>query len=668
MATNLLTNSNFDILSIGSGSVRLTNSNVDILSKGSPNIRLSNLNIDILGLNTAIIPPVPFSDITLKDTQTRTFLLQVYRNGQWVDIPVRSVTGRIDKGKAGQMTVVLEDKSDDKYRSHLYEGEKIRAYRGAIGIANVRTWTGFVDAPTTTDEGFISRSVVVTDNLQELNTAILLDGQVFDNYDPMYICASCVQAAIDTQQFIPTDDSGNALTGATTNFGLPTGNQICYFPELYNLDSSLFKLASGQLGSYTSGPFAYASMSVPPASAGLNYLTYTLPNQYLIASMTTILGSTMTLATTTAIPPATGQYVADYYNGIFYFNPADANKTLYVSATYFQSPVWAFAPGTKIFDIVSEIMDKSGCRWGVDANGKFWSKFIDTTVAPKRIFSRNSYINLSLQMNRDRRNIIVVEGWDPNLSQLIVSMAINYTDIVSAPPVGLGKRQYMIVQDQSWKDKNTTNQAAYFAAQQIGRKGKIKSVKIIDDPTIGVEDCVAFIPPFPELTPGDFFYVDSIEWTYEVPQGGGMTANATLSGGSLPGQGIVYLNNVNTNSGITGFVPTNIQPLRNCSLTPPGGAYYSTFSINNGISINFDETYRSYGGLFGQFLQLDIYGSDGSHQTFNPSLTTYGAGGTYSYPIPTGGFLNGILYAFKLTYTDPFGQTAFYRDFSWARL
>ncbi len=627
-------------------------------------------------------PPAPvlFSTITLEDTQTRTFNLQVYRAGNWVDIPVRSANARIDKGKAGQMTVVLDDKPDDVYRSHLYEGEKIRAYRGAIGIPQVRSWTGFVDAPTITDEGEISRSVVVTDNLQELNNAILLDGHVFDNFDPMYVCASVIQNAIDTQQYIPTDDSGSALTDAITNFSTSTGNPICYFPELFNFDGSLFNLASGQLGSYTSGPFAYASISVPLASAGQNYLTYTLPNQYLIASATQILGSTMTLATSSVLPPASGQYVLDSYNGIFYFNNANQGNTLFVSATFFQSPNWAFAPGTKTFDIISSIMDKSGCRWGVDANGKFWSKFIDTTVAPKRIFNRGSYINLSIQLNRDRRNFIVVEGWDPIKSQLIIATAVNQTDISSAPPVGLGKRQYMIIQDQSWKTQSMVNQAAYYAAQQVGRKGKMKSVKIIDDPTINVEDVIGFMPSVPELTPGDLFYVDSIEWDYSVPKGGGMSAHATLSGGSLPGQGLVYINaltanslyaSTSTNSQVQGYAVQNVQPLTDCSLTPAGGSYFSTFSIAIGLTINYSLTTQfnnlvtpdGHGGyiLSHGHAQLEVYGSDESYQKFTGLPNSSGAN---NYSIPMGGFLPNIFYVMKLTYQDCWTNISFYRDFT----
>jgi hypothetical protein len=621
-----------------------------------------NSNWDTIVLLVASGPPPTPVTIPSNNVQTPTFTTQVYRNGNWIDIRTRSASARIDKGKAGQMTLVLDDNANDPQRSHLYEGEKVRAYRGVVGSTSTRSWTGFVDAPTITDEGPISRSVVVTDYLQELNTAILLDGHVFDNYDPMYVCASVIQNTIDTGQYVPTDDANNSLTGATTNFSTSSGNKICYFPELFNLNGSAFTLASGQLGSYTSGPFAYASMSVPIASGNQAYLTYTLPNQYLIASMTQILGSTMTLATSSVIPPASGQYVADYYNGVLYFNTANQGQTLYLSSTFFQSPIWSFAPGTKAFDIISEVMDKSGCRWGVDAYGKFWSKFIDSTTAPKRIFNRASYINLSLQINRDRRNVIVVEGWNPILSQLIVSMAVNYTDIFTPPPSGLGKKQIMIVQDQSWITQSVVNQAAYYAAQQIGRRGKIKTVKIIDDPTINVEDCVAFVPAFPELTPGDFFYVDSIEWTYAIPQGGGITSTATLSGGSLPGQGIVYINTINTNAYLQALGITNIQPIRACSLTPAGGNYYSSFSIAGGLTINFDESYRSYGGLFGAFLNLEVYGSDSSYQKFSLS-SSYQAGGTYSYPISMTNFNPFVFYVFKLSYQDPFGNLGIYRDF-----
>ncbi len=678
MATNLLTNEVVELLSIGSSSthVALTNEVVELLSIGSSSthVSLTNLVVELVGSSF----PVPiFPPIDTTQNQTSSFVMQVYRSGNWVDIPVRSATGRIDKAKAGQMTVVIDDNAEDHYRSHLYEGEKIRAYKGVVASTSVRAWTGFVDAPTITDEGPISRSIIVTDNMQELNTSVLLDGQVFDNLDPMYVCASVIQSAIDTKQYIPTDDSGNLLIDAVTNFS--TGNSICHFPQLFNQDGSLFHLASGQLGSFTSGQFAYASLMVPVASAGQNYITYTLPNQYLIPSATLMIGSTMTLATSTAIPPASGQYVMDAYNGILYFNNADGGRTLYMSATYFSSPNWAFAPGTTTFDMVSEIMDKSGCRWGVDAYGKFFSKFIDTTTAIKRVFNRGEYMNLSIQLNRDRRNVIVVEGWNPILSQLIVAMAVNYTDINSAPPVGLGKRQYMIIQDQSWKTQATVNQAAYYAAQQIGRRGKIKSVKIIDDPTIGIEDCIGFTPAFQELTPGDLFYVDSIEWTYNIPKGGGATMESTLSGGSLPGQGLTYINALTanslhgstmTNSTVQGYALQNIQPLASCSLSPAGGNYYSSFSIASGLTINYSldiaqNTLAVPDGHGGYILthghvKLEVYGSDGTYQLFSPLPNS---SGWNTYNIPMGSFSPKIFYVFKLTNNDVWTDVSIYRDF-----
>jgi len=624
-------------------------------------------------------PPPSTININEKLSQTSSFVMQVFRSGNWVDIPVRSAYGRIDKAKAGQMTVVLNDDQNDKYRSHLYEGEKIRAYKGVAGQPTVRAWTGFVDAPTITDEGEISRSVIVTDNMQELNTSVLLDGHIFDNLDPMFVCASVVQNAIDTKQYVPTDDSGNLLTDAITGFSTSAGNPLCYFPELFNQDGSPFVLASGQLGSYTSGQFAYASLMVPVASVGQNYLTYTLPNQYLIPSATLMIGSTMTLATSNVIPPASGQYVADYYNGVLYFNNANGGNTLYLSATYYQSPLWAFAPGTTSFDILSAIMDKSGCRWGVDTSGKFWSKFIDSTTAIKRVFNRGEYMNLAIQLNRDRRNVIVVEGWNPLQNQLIIALAVNYTDINSAPPVGLGKRQYMIIQDQSWKTQDAVNQAAYYASQQVGRRGKIKSVKIIDDPNINVEDCIGFTPAFQEVTPGDLFYVDSIEWHYEIPKGGGATINATLSGGSLPGQGLTFINALTanslygstmTNSTVQGYAFQDVQPVASCSLTPPGGNYYSSFSIASGLTINYSlnisqnslVTPDGHGGfiLTHGRVKLEVYGSDGTYQLFTGLPNASGAN---TYSIPMGAFSPNVFYTLKMTNNDVWTDISIYRDF-----
>lgn len=600
--------------------------------------------------------------------QIRTFTMQVYRSGNWVNIPVQSADGKIQKGQAGVLTANIKDNPKDAYRSQLYEGEKIRAYRGVVGNTQARCWTGYVDAPTVTDNQEVSRSFAVTDYVKELADAYLLQGMIFDNVDPMLACATVMQHALDTFQIVLTDDNNNALT-STAGYNSPSGNQICYFPTLYNPDGSDFVMASGQLGSYTSGPFPYASLSVPIASGAQGYTTYTLPNQYLIASMTSLLG--FTIATGSSIPPASGSAVIDYFNGIIYFNPADSGKILYASSTYFASPLWAYAQGTRIMDVISEIMDKSGCRWGVDQWGKFWAQYIDTTVAPTRLFTRGEYVELSVQTNRDRRNVIVCQGWNDVLSQLIVAKAVNLTDIENPPPLGLGKRSYMIVQDQSWRDQNTTNAAANYAMQQVGKRGKIASVETIDDPSLSVRNVIGFIGALPETLPGNFFWIDSLTWSWST-KNGEAKSRMNLSGQLTPGQGLAVISPVNTvdSVGAMNFL-IDPQPLASCALSPPGGKYSSVFSIAAGLNVNFSEpgVYTApdgHGGfiaLHGRAGTVTFYGSDGS--VFGPwnLSTAQRTGGNISFPVSTSAMTPGALYVLNLNYTDPYGNVGYYRDF-----
>ena len=142
--------------------------------------------------------------------EIRTFQLQVFRNGAWVDIPVMSAKGTAGNGKAGKLTVKINNNPTDTYRSRLYVGEKARAFRGILGQQMTRCWTGYVDAPTTTDQIDLSRSIDITDTLQELNAAITLEGLIYDNVAPDTACVDLLFRTILSGQYVPTNDLGLA--------------------------------------------------------------------------------------------------------------------------------------------------------------------------------------------------------------------------------------------------------------------------------------------------------------------------------------------------------------------------------------------------------------------------------------------------------------------------
>lgn len=599
-------------------------------------------------------PAIPSAVVPLTTTgaQTRTFELQVYRNGNWVDVPVQSAQGQINKNQAGQLSLVIPNNDSDSYRSRLYEGEKVRAYRGIIGQPSVRTWTGFVDAPTVTDSGGVSRTPVVTDYIKELNDSILLTGVVYDTVRPNQAAADVIQQAINTGQLVLTDDVGNPIS-TTASFSSPTGNNLCYFPDYVNPDGSFLTLASGQLGSFTSGNNQIASFSVPAPASGAAYAAFELPQRYLIASTVVMYGLTIA-GSASALPPASGQVILDYYNGIFYFNPADASTTASFSAFYYNAPLWAYAPGAACADVISAIFDGNGARWSVDANGKFYASYIDTTRAPSKVLGRSQYEQLEVQSNRDRRNVIICEGWDGNCGQLFTAKCINWDDINNPPPKGLGKRAYMIIQDPTWQTRASINNAVYYAAQQVGRRGKVIAATIVDDPSIGLENVLCFSGAKADVTEGDFFYTEGIQWQYTLDKGGAFKAIQNVTGTSLPGQGTFYIGPASAVTGSGSFDFTNdIKPMSNGALSPAGGLFSSTFSIAVGLDLN-------YTALENGFEAIDIYGSDGSH--LGPYQTTRTIG-PVSVILPASSMTAGVWYVVKLRFEDALGNIGIYRDF-----
>ena len=888
--------------------------------------------------------------------QIHTFSLQVYRNGVWIDIPVNSAKGSIGNSKAGTVDLVLPDRTDDRYRSRLYEGEKVRMYRGVVGSPSTRCWTGYVDNTTATDTAGISRTPQVMDYIKELNDATTLEGFVFDDLPYNLAAATIIQHAIDTGQFKPTDDFGTFLS-TTASYNSASGNSLCYFPDLNDPTTGMpYLLASGTLGSFTSGPEAFASFMVPVASAGVGYTGFELPNQYLIASTFVmydfIVASTLASA---QIPPLPGSCVVDFYNGIMYFNESDASKTASFSSYYYDSPNYQWDAGSSVGDVLSQILDKTGCRWYVDGWGKFYSKYIDTTVAPTKFIERSEYQQLEFQTNRDRRNVIICEGWNgqiqvpagssnivggvqirqsstylgdtsdgsitfskplvagnvimvnyqqgpvtsllspdwfsifrlsgpsdstintgilayvvtaadesagtlvfypftdyssaehiliyayelinagtlldnatgnfidnyispsanalldqpeyatqvpggdtqcgyttaptqivyppitpltpgsrlfilawsgqspamahsttwndivgigpaivqtdykqcsgagggftssnmmvgygthfgtrseavqitttlppqyddfggggfalfklppgglvfyvapnpavptfltPSLGPgldapgLFASKCINWDDINNPPPVGLGKKQYIIMQDTTWHTRTAINNACYFAGQQLSRRGKIFSVQQMDDPTLVLEDVVVYEGVMPEVGDGDFFYIEQIQWEWTMGDKGSITANSTVTGTMLPGRGTFYLGPV---TGVTTSgqydLKNDVRPLIDGFLIPPGGTYHSIFSKALGLGVSYVATEAGYE-------TINLYGSDGSNWANNNGTPIFrGKSATpYVIPLPTDHLTPGVLYVVKVEFTDADGNIGIYRDFIW---
>jgi hypothetical protein len=166
---------------------------------------------------------------------------------------------------------------------------------------------------------------------------------------------------------------------------------------------------------------------------------------------------------------------------------------------------------------------------------------------------------------------------------------------------------------------------------------------------------IAFSGAIPEITDGDFFYVESVDWQYATQKGGGLTATSQVTATGLPGQGTVYLGAVTnvTPNGEFDFT-TDVQPMSNGTLIPNGGSYWSTFTKGGGLQLQY---FAAENG----FEAIDIFGSDGSHLgPYQASRTV----GTQNVILPVGSMSVGVLYVIKLRYEDANGQLGIYRSFS----
>lgn len=611
-------------------------------------------------------------DLIQGDSQKRLFIAQVWRNNNWVTLKAEAVKGSVAKSKAGQVLLTISEDSTDATRSQLYEGDRIRMYRGVEGAPLQRCWTGFVDTRTPTkntgtsvgggggaqNSVAMNRQYSVTDYIKELTDAIMLDGVVYDGWAPNAACVDLISRAISSSQFQPFDDNGNVISN-TASYSSPNGNPLLYFPNLTNDDGSTFNLPKGTLASFTAPNGAMASFSIPVASNS-TYSTFMLPKRYIVASTFSMPGFTQ-VTTSAQFPPAKGQVYLDGYNGILYFNPGDASTTASFSATYYDSPLFDYPAGKKVGDVITEILDKTGARWMVDGTGKIQMQYIDAIRAPKAIYSPSKYVQHGVQINRDRRNVIVALGWDGNCGTLLAAKAVNYDDISNLPPKGLGKRAYMIIQDPSWKTQYAVSKAVYYAVQQVGRRGKVTSLTILDDPTLGLEDVLCFESGLPEISNGDFFYVEGLNWEMSIDANGGIKAQSDVSGTMLPGRGTVYLGPIN---GVTPYggldFTQDVECFTNAALSPSGGTYASTFSIASGLTLSY--TIAALAGTE----SIDLYGSDGSHYVITSNVAR-AANQTLNLALTVSECTPGVMYVLRLWFKDSSGNIGVYRDFITAR-
>lgn len=612
--------------------------------------------------------PGNISNITNSESQTRLAILQVFRGGNWITIPFESMKGTVGKGKAGSLEIAIPEIKTDPKRAQLFEGEKVRMFRGVIGAPMVRSFTGYVDSREPTDSiAGISRKVVCTDVIKELNDAILLNGLIYDNLTPTQAAVDLLNRTIASGQYVPTDDLGNLLTD-TTNATNPNGNLICYFPDLYNDDGSLFFLPSGTIASFTNPNNKNPHFDIPIASAGYNYVTFAFPQNHLIASTTNIFGFTQ-VSTSQSFPPSPGTYILDAYNGFAYFNVADGSRTASFTASYYSSPLFGFDPGAKVGDVLAQLFDQAGNKYKVDGTGKIISQFVDLVTAPKRILNKGSYITSGVEINRDRRNVIICEGWDGNCGGLLISKCILTDDINNPPPYGLGKRAYVVIRDQAWKTQYAVNNASYYAALQIGKRGKIVSISMMDDPTIMVDDVLAFESTFPEISSQDYFVTEQVQYDLSVGNGS-VKSSQNVSGTLLSARGTIYLGPASATA-VNGALDysKDIRPIFSCSLQDHishnqiGGSYFSTFSIVRGLDLVYQV------GVFPIKESIDVYGSDGSHIVMENNIPVFG-NQVRSLPLPIAGnpaaripaLIPGVLYVFKFYARDTNGNIGIFRD------
>lgn len=598
-------------------------------------------------------------DLVQSDTQTRILQIQVWRNGQWINIPVSSAQAKIGRNKGGELNLEIPDNGITDPRSQLYEGERIRVFRGVVGAAPVRCWTGYVDIRSP-QMGSGSRNtlgryrqVTVTDNIKELIDAKFLAGVIYDGWAPNAAAADAVQRAINTGQFMVYDDLGNQLT-STASYNQVNGNGICYFPDLFNDDGSLYTLPMGTTASFGTAA-SNATFVVPVAASGCPYGIYEASKQHFIASTMVITGSWTVASTAQSMPPPRGTVIVDCYNGIFYFNPADASSTINMYSQYYDRPLLEVKNGTPVNDIVQQIWTTAGCQYYVDGAGKLQAVFQDVVKAPKRVFNSSNAADLGVQINRDRRNVILCLGWDTTCPGVIAAKAINYDDIQNAPPKGLGKRAYMYLQDKKWNTMFTVTRAALYALMRVSKRGKIASVKVLDDPGIYLNDVIAFSSIMPEIDPNDFFYIEEIEWQL-IAKNNKIEAVQSLMGNAIPGQGTFYLGPVTgaTSEGQYDLT-ADVRAIFNCALIPAGGSYNSTFSLAAGLQLQYSVS--TVAGLE----TITYYRPDGTSVVLDQNAAR-SASTQYTVPITLTGINPGDLVVVKLYFKDNNGNIGVYRD------
>lgn len=608
------------------------------------------------------------SELSQGDSQDRVVCVQVMRGGSWLTVPVSSIKATRGKGTAGSMSLSIPEDPTDPARSQIYEGEPVRAFRGSIGSPLKRSWTGFADVREGTIDATsqVMRNVTVSDYIKELNDSIMLTGRIYDNLPPMQAIADLVQQAMDTQQFQPFNDDGSIIS-SVGNYA-SGGSAIAHFPTIFNDDQSLYRLAAGTTASFTKDTqLDFASFMVPTPASFQSYCTYQLPHQYVIGS-TMVIGSGQTAQNAPyspakahgSLPPAAGTFYFDEYNATFYFNPADSGATCVFNAAYYDSPLFSYPQGTSVGSTIAAIAEHAGCLFNVSVNGQLYCRTIDYIRAPRRILNRGSYVQTGIQISRDRRNVVVALGFDGNCGEILSAIGVSYDDATLLPPLGLGKRAFLVASDRAWHTQYAVTQACWIALQQIGRRGRIASMTIIDDPDLDLDDILVFEGDIDEVSPANWFYIAQIAWNFDV-SARGVNVLSQISGNQMPGEGIFYISPCDgvTSDGSLDLLTIG-RPLLSATLVPAGGKSYSTFSIAGGLSYNYLPGPNAF------LENIDVYGSDNTHVVFENNIVRPG-GVAYTLPIPTSSFVPGVTYTLRHWVQDSEGAVAIYFTFITAR-
>src|SRR5579872_2809529 len=718
---------------------------------------------DIITQGTVVPKPLP--SLPDKPSTTRLFLCQVMRTdetgcvGAWRNVTISQAKGRFGLKKAGQYTIDVID--DGSPQAVLYEGEKIRIYRGIQGAPLVRVFTGYIDQKAgtkTAKDGRKVRTYTVTDYRKDLKDAITLRGQVFDGFDYGVVLSKLIIGAMDTNQLVWSDDnatvavtdmlapgSGSSYNASEVFITPPIWGQyiydppvasstpVAYFPELLNDDGTPFLLPCGSSAwipqTYDSTLFGLPLLPIVPASSGTlpstgaqqngwfqvpaplasgtnpKYLTFELPKQYMIASTFSI-GGTWKVAnakdaqgfwtSSYSVPPPAGSVSIDWYNGVMYFNPADVNKDVFLSFAYWEQPLFDVPIGQSVGDAIDEITSKIGMEFLVNPAGKFYTVNKDILRPPQRVYTESTLVKeLGVAVDRDRRNVLMCLGFDPTGLEILGAKVVNVDDWVNPPPLGLGKRAYMILQDKTWKTQDIVDRAAYYAALQAFRRGRITTFSTQGDPYLGLENAVMFRTGMQEISPDDIYFISTID-TSDVISKGVVESIDTVSCQSVIGRGMfsVFPTLGGISSGIFDYrqeqqvvivessgLPGSKLCLTVADVGPAGGTLTSEFSIaanNLGLRYGFLATSGGIGlhpptgppswdsfAVGTPQVYLLVMGSDGyiGFQNWNGVYD----GNLYTRAISTTGMTAGAVYLIKATFFDTtLGARVYYRDFIFA--